>query len=264
MQVRSWYEQWSTVDFPAVKHTHAAVHTGHVCRFRGGPSKCARCRVKTAPEVWGGLSELWAEVWVSTCTPTVHATSLWQLCFIVKVFTARACMCAYPVWSGFNDGCSPVPALVMNELLPNEIWRMLGSGRAELAPCTRRRFQHTAAMPSCLGLAFVVMRDRGQCVLCPDCLSILSLAGWLSMRLSSPRSVFWMLTRAVLVKGFLALQRQLHDSCSLLCSTVTVRWLSFTVKGTSCKMHPIMQKKTSFANACSFLGEAGLLVSYNG
>ena len=45
-------------------------------------------------------------------------------------------------------------------------------------------------MPSYLELAFVAMRDGGQCVLCPDCLSILSLAGWLSMSVSSPRQVF--------------------------------------------------------------------------
>lgn len=168
-----------------------------------------------------------------------------------------ACVCI-PCDQGLMTAAAPVPALVMNELLPNEIWRMLGSGRAELAPCARRRFQHTAAMPSCLGLAFVVMRDRGQCVLCPDCLSILSLAGWLSMRLSSLRSVFWMLTRAVLVKGFLALQRQLHDSFSPAnCSTVTVSWLSFTMKGTSYKMHPIMQRKPSFANALFIFGRGG-------
>lgn len=67
-----------------------------------------------------------------------------------------------------------------------------------------------------------------------------------------------MLTRAVLVKGFLALQRQLHDSFSPAnCSTVTVSWLSFTMNGTSYKMHPIMQRKPSFANALLIFGGGG-------
>lgn len=76
----------------------------------------------------GGLREVLAKLWVKAqgLYACVHEKDIPPVC----VCMCLQCVSASGSWSGFYGGCNPqVPATVMNELLPNAIWRMLGSSR---------------------------------------------------------------------------------------------------------------------------------------
>ncbi|KAK1893611.1 Biogenesis of lysosome-related organelles complex 1 subunit BLI1, partial [Dissostichus eleginoides] len=69
-----------------------------------------------------------------------------------------------------DNGTSQVQyqPVTISVVIENDIVNAWQRGRVGAA--LQEPFQHAAAMPSYLGLAFVVMRDGGQCVLCSDCL----------------------------------------------------------------------------------------------